>query len=440
MADAADEDERRESGRNYSWEEDYKRSWDMLLEDDQGSLQGIVANLQQQQLLLKRRRLNKDTDAVAQRGIIRQLFVVVDQSSAMAELDLRPNRLDCTLNLLEAFVTEFFDQNPLSHVGVTATRDGGAEKWAELSGNPADLVRVFAKRESRQTSGEPSLQNALELARRSLAHVPQHVSREILVVFGSLTSCDPGNLGETIESLASDHIRVSVVGTYGVVMNDAHYKELLFDHIPPPALAVAQQSQSNIIQMGFPIVRTFDLPVLCICHQRPIRRGHICPRCAATICEIPTDCCICSLTLVSSPSLARSYHHLFPVPAFVEVPAAAAASAHPPAPAECFCCLAPFAKQRGPDDAYSLDANGTANGHGAAGSATSATAPHRPGPSAAAGAGSLAAATGAAALAPPSRFACPLCKTQVCLECDVYIHDVLHNCPGCLSGGHPAGR
>lgn len=29
---------------------------------------------------------------------------------------------------------------------------------------------------------------------------------------------------------------------------------------------------------------------------------------------------MCALTLVSSPHLARSYHHLFPVPPFTEVP------------------------------------------------------------------------------------------------------------------------
>ena len=34
------------------------------------------------------------------------------------------------------------------------------------------------------------------------------------------------------------------------------------------------------------------------------------------------SCHVCGLTLVSSPHLARSYHHLFPVPAFAEVGAA----------------------------------------------------------------------------------------------------------------------
>ena len=38
--------------------------------------------------------------------------------------------------------------------------------------------------------------------------------------------------------------------------------------------------------------------------------------------ELPASCHVCGLTLVSSPHLARSYHHLFPVQPFREVPAA----------------------------------------------------------------------------------------------------------------------
>lgn len=36
--------------------------------------------------------------------------------------------------------------------------------------------------------------------------------------------------------------------------------------------------------------------------------------------ELPGACHICGLTLVSSPHLARSYHHLFPVCGSDEVP------------------------------------------------------------------------------------------------------------------------
>jgi transcription factor Ssl1 len=44
--------------------------------------------------------------------------------------------------------------------------------------------------------------------------------------------------------------------------------------------------------------------------------------CRSRVAELPGACHVCGLTLVSSPHLARSYHHLFPVCAFDEVPPA----------------------------------------------------------------------------------------------------------------------
>lgn len=48
-------------------------------------------------------------------------------------------------------------------------------------------------------TGEPSLQNSLELALKSLKNLPAHASREILVIMASLTTCDPGDINETIQ-------------------------------------------------------------------------------------------------------------------------------------------------------------------------------------------------------------------------------------------------
>ncbi len=68
--------------------------------------------------------------------------------------------------------------------------------------------------------------------------------------------------------------------------------------------------------MGFPTISYFETPSLCTCHQEKVYSGYTCPTCKSLVCEIPRDCPICALTLVSAPSLARSYHHLFPPPEF----------------------------------------------------------------------------------------------------------------------------
>lgn len=31
------------------------------------------------------------------------------------------------------------------------------------------------------------------------------------------------------------------------------------------------------------------------------------------------------------------------------------------------------------------------------------------------------------------RYECPTCKSFFCIDCDVFAHEVVHNCPGCQS-------
>ena len=75
--------------------------------------------------------------------------------------------------------------------------------WITLfAGNPSEHVRVL--RENTKTSGELSLQNSLELARNHLRNVPSYGTREIVVIYGSLTTSDPGNVFEVIKELGKD--------------------------------------------------------------------------------------------------------------------------------------------------------------------------------------------------------------------------------------------
>ena len=62
-----------------------------------------------------------------------------------------------------------------------------------------------------EPNGEPSLQNAVEMARSSMSHLPTHSSREVVVIYGSLTTCDPGNIHDTLDECVKDRIRISIV-------------------------------------------------------------------------------------------------------------------------------------------------------------------------------------------------------------------------------------
>jgi transcription initiation factor TFIIH subunit 2 len=111
---------------------------------------------------------------------------------------------------------------------------------------------------------------------------------------------------------------------------------------PPLATALADNAlDTKLIRMGFPkyhsgvfregtgpiavdedaVDERVTGPALCVCHQRvQCEQGYyVCPQCRAVLCELPVNCKICGLLLVSSPLLARSYHHLFPVVPFTPV-------------------------------------------------------------------------------------------------------------------------
>lgn len=132
-------------------------------------------------------------------GMMRHLYVVVDGSRTMEDQDLKPNRLTCTLKLLEYFVEEYFDQNPISQIGIIVTKSKRAEKLTELSGNPRKHITSLKKAVDMTCHGEPSLYNSLSMAMQTLKHMPGHTSREVLIIFSSLTTCDPSNIYDLIK-------------------------------------------------------------------------------------------------------------------------------------------------------------------------------------------------------------------------------------------------
>jgi transcription initiation factor TFIIH subunit 2 len=329
-------------------------------------------------------------------------------SLSMNEKDLRPTRYLLTLLYTEAFIREFFEQNPISQLGIVGMRDGIAVRISDMSGNPTSHLAAIQKIRKEEPKGNPSLENALEMARAALFHAPSHGTREILLVFGALHTSDPGDIHRTIDSLVADKIRATVIGlaaqvaicaelvsktnngnlaNYGVVLHEQHYRELFMAVTTPPVTSQATKSANSLLMMGFPSRTVEDHPSLCACHTRPSRDGYLCSRCSAKVCSLPSECPVCGLTLILSTHLARSYHHLFPLVNWLEVPWSQSHRS-----TACFACLksfpsAPPTEQRGSTSI----------------SATS------------------------------SRYQCPVCRRHFCIDCDLFAHEVVHNCPGCQS-------
>ncbi|KAI9757677.1 MAG: hypothetical protein M1815_000324 [Lichina confinis] len=393
--------------------EDIQRSWDNVVEGADGSISGTVVGLLEAG---KRKRLLKDTTPL-QRGIIRHLMLVLDLSLCMVEKDLQPTRYLLTIRYAQEFVTEFFEQNPISQLGVIGMRDGLAVRISDMTGNPTDHIIAIQALRPQEPKGLPSLQNVLEMARGVLFHTPSHSTREVVMVLGGLSSSDPGDIHQTINALVTDKIRVGIVGlaaqvavcreivvktndgddsAYGVVLNEGHYHDLLMEATTPPVTRSEQQSTSSLLMMGFPSRIVEDNASLCACHSKLTRGGYLCSRCTAKVCSLPAECAACGLTLILSTHLARSYQHLFPLRNWVEVPWQRAARS-----ACCFACQTRF-----PD--VPRDHQRPTTGQEALNKPASGT-------------------------SPSSRYECTVCKNHFCVDCDVWSHEVVHNCPGCQS-------
>lgn len=157
--------------------------------------------------------------------------------------------------------------------------------------------------------------------------------------------------------------------------------------------------------MGFPSRIVEHHASLCACHSRLTRGGYLCSRCTSKVCSLPSECPACGLTLILSTHLARSYQHLFPLRNWVEVPWSRATRSK-----RCFACQIPFPEvPKGGDHHLSA----TREPAGAVPVAMT-----------------VAVASGTS---PSSRYECVVCGNHFCIDCDVWSHEVVHNCPGCQS-------
>lgn len=178
---------------------------------------------------------------------------------------------------------------------------------------------------------------------------------------------------------------------YGVALNEQHFRELMMDVTTPPATYSQKHSGRSLLMMGFPSRTVEAYPSLCACHSKPTCGGYLCSRCGSKVCGLPSECSACGLTLILSTHLARSYHHLFPLMNWVEVPWKRAARS-----SMCYACGISFPPV--PPEGQWQATESSAKGISAS-----------------------------------NRYECTTCENHFCVDCDLFAHEVVHNCPGCQS-------
>jgi transcription initiation factor TFIIH subunit 2 len=404
----------------------------------------------------KRARIRQEVQPF-QRGIIRHLVLIMDMSEAMLEkdMDMRPNRYLVMIRIVKEYISDFFEQNPISQLSVLGMYDGKCIKISNLSGNPNDHISAIDMLRQESSSmgpvepkGSPSLQNALEMSRAMLYHTPKHGTREVVILLGALLSNDPGDIRETMASCAKDLLKVNIIGMlarlkvcqeivartnggdesgYSVATDRTHFRELLRATTAPPVVRSTEEDAhlANLLVMGFPSRMEEEKPSLCACHGELVRGGYTCPRCLTKVCSLPQTCPACNLTLILSTHLARSYHHLFPLRAWLIV---SWSRAREMGTTRCKACLKPFPPivSKAVEDEQRAAEMEVEVGAGPESDLFISEGPH--------GVQVETRETKLEGSSESARYECPSCRHHYCVDCDVFCHQTLFNCPGCQSG------
>ncbi|KAH7073495.1 hypothetical protein BKA63DRAFT_534000 [Paraphoma chrysanthemicola] len=374
--------------KRHAWETEYSRTVEKtitLIEDA-----SLGQSVQEREEERKRKRLRKDTKPF-QRGIIRHVVLVLDLSEAMLEKDMRPNRYITMINYAQDYVREFFEQNPISQMSVLGMHD-------ECAG--AGESNAVPHAESRYTRGHCDLW--ISDVARPRRHTPDSQSVRARPDTKIVTRTNAGDEGE-----------------YTIATDQEMLKELLIATTTPPvvrqtaASAPAPESAAALMMMGFPSRVVEDKPTMCACHGNLTLGGYTCSRCSAKVCSLPITCPSCQLTLLLSTHLARSYHHLFPLRNWAVV---SWSRAREKGSKECVGCLSHFGDPPASDvERTQAEQNNETNGDKRDADDSEEQKASESG-----------------------RYECRACESHFCIDCDMFAHMVLHNCPGCLSRLDPS--
>ena len=338
------------------------------------------------------------------------------------------------------------------------------------------------------------------------SHLPSTSSLETLVLFSSISTADPDgptSIHQTMTDLVQSRIRTTIIslsgeikicrqicertgGRFGVAIDEEHLRELMWETIPPPAQTIGAPATlgvrhalaaggqgigsgqrggmkpppvGDLMVMGFPVRLPQGGESLCACHGLLRKGGYLCPRCGSKMCDVPTDCDVCGLMVVSSPHLARrcvvlvsrtilerrillmcfylpSFWFLFPVANFgvLGIPAATERETHGQLATRCFGCDKPFPavnlNLRNSLQSlimvvlFQLANVGTAAGVNQVDDTVSPTSRYR----------YVNRGFHHSFVYPTEadmESSCSKCQNDFCMDCDLYIHHTLHTCPAC---------
>jgi transcription initiation factor TFIIH subunit 2 len=151
----ADDDDAKE----YRWETGYEKTWEEIREDKEGKqserplqahktscfhlFSGLISGSINEIIQKAKRKRQEAKKGTSRLGMMRYIYLMLDCSEAMSIPDLKPTRFLNSLKMLQLFIEEFFDQNPISQIGLILLKNKRAEKILDLAGNYKNHVKIL---------------------------------------------------------------------------------------------------------------------------------------------------------------------------------------------------------------------------------------------------------------------------------------------------------
>ncbi len=370
------------------------------------------------------------------RTLIRTVYLIVDTSKALSPspcTHLPPTKPAALLSCLGQWIGDYFASNPLSTLGIIALSQQSARILLPPSPggtHGGDLhIRVLSAMLGPSASflGLASVQVGLEVACASLASVPAYSTREILMVYSSLSTHDStvrsptGSLTTTVPAALKEakvklhaitleselHVLRTLTaqtgGTISTTLSKAHLQRLLATFTTPP-IKSRSSGGCRMVTHAFPTLETSDVPTLVSSSSGSALAltGYKCPRCLALCSTIPGPCNTCGVRMVSSLDLSRSFRSIQPLAPFDECVGSGTCKG-------CLKAFTPITTQKG-GRTYE-----------------NRTVKYNPSIKMSNDSGALTDVDDKQLMA----FRCTKCSAEYCYECDMYLHEEIGACPGC---------
>lgn len=331
--------------------------WDTIKLDQNGRLIMEDSEVHINQKLIQEK---KKKSLYNVRGLIRSLVLVVDVSSCCLEVQsFGMKRIQIIKEQLISFLKNFFDKNPISQISIVATVSESARLISPLTGSLDDLLYGVNELTFMDHKGEPSIQASLSAAVALLGSINSAsggalsvsappTTREVLILYGSMTTADYSPIDGYIKKLIDSKIVINVVGLgaklyildrlttetggeYYVPTSYDNMTTLMNLFVIPPSLdlkdRVLYMIECGIAQPCTDNCCSFDIFALkanpkLINHSEkdidekdinfpfPFYGGYRCPKCKTRVRSLPCFCPTCALFLVHYPHLTRTIQNL----------------------------------------------------------------------------------------------------------------------------------